>query len=117
MTLVRDAALASGVLYVVLLAGLVTSARFAPGALLVGFAGGLALEALTVVRPALVSRAWEHPLVRWGTFGTAIGLVGLAVFVLQDLGLNVLAGGVLAYLALVALVAAGVLPPTTEWRG
>jgi hypothetical protein len=112
----RDAALAAGVLYLVVLAAIQTDTGFAPGAALLGIAGAIALEVLTAVRPRAVRRAWARPLVRWLAVAAAVAVVWFAAVRRPDLGLNALAGGLLAYLALLALVAVDVLPPTTEWR-
>lgn len=116
MTLRRDAALAAAALSLVVLAAIRTNTGFAPADALVGIAGAVALEALTAVEPRVVRRAWERPLVRWLALGVALLGVWFAAVVRPDPGLNALAGGLLAYLALVALVAVDVLPPTTEWR-
>lgn len=116
MTLARDAALAAVVLAVVVVAAAVTATPVAPGAAAVGAVAAVALELLASRRAAAVQRLWSRPAVRLLAVAAAFaGVVAVAVLA-PVLGLNALAGGLLAYVALVALVAGGVLPPTTAWR-
>lgn len=116
MTLARDATLAAAVLVVVALASVVTDATLVPAAAVSGALCAVLLEVLASRRAAAIQRRWTH----WSVQAATVAVAGLTVVavaaVAPAVGLNALAGGLLAYLLLVALVAAGVLPPTTAWR-
>jgi len=116
VTLARDAALAAVVLAVVAAAGALTGTSLAPGAAVAGAAGAVALELLASRRAVAVRRVWSRPPVRVLAVAAAVAVVAAVAVRAPTLGLNALAGGLLAYLALVALVAGGVVPPTTAWR-
>ena len=116
MTLARDATLAACVLVVVALAGVVTDATLVPAAAVAGAIGALLLEVLASRRADAIQRRWMHWPVQAATVALALVAVASVAAVAPAVGLNALAGGLLAYLLLVALVAAGVVPPTTAWR-
>jgi len=110
-----DALAAAGVLAVVAVAGVAVDVALAPLAVLAGAAGAVALELLASARAAPVRTLWGRPGVRVLAVAVAVALVAVAAVAVPDWGLNALAGGLLAYLALLALVAAGVLPASTDW--
>lgn len=106
-----DAALAAVGLAVVVAAAVRGGVPPSPLALGVGAVAAVALELLASARAARVRALWT----RRGVRPAAVAVVAVATVALPAWGLNALAGGLLAYLALVALVAAGVLPPSTAW--
>lgn len=115
MTLARDAALAAVVLAAVVLALVLTEAAVASPAAVVGAGAAGALELLASRRTAAVQRLWAHPPVRLLAVAGAFAAVAAVAVIAPTRGLSALAGGLLAYLSLVALVASGVVPPTTAW--
>lgn len=116
MTLARDAALAGCVLAVVAVAGAITGTPPVPTAALAGGVGALVVELLASTRAGVIQRHWSRPPVRAAVVAVAVlAVVATAAFA-PAVGLNALAGGLVAYLLLVALVAVGIVPPTTAWR-
>lgn len=111
----RDAALAGGVLSVVVAGGVAVDAGASPGAFALGALGAVVLEVVASARAARVRAAWRRRSVRALAVAVAALAVAAAAVVAPDAGLNALAGGLIAYLVLLALVARGRLPPSSAW--
>lgn len=117
MSRAGDAALAAGVLAVVLAAAVVVDVVASPGAFVLGALGALGLELLLAARAATVRAVWARPGVRALSVAVGVLAVVVAAAVAPELGLNALAGGLVAYLVVLAVVASGALPPSTAWFG
>ncbi|MFB6168016.1 MAG: hypothetical protein ABEJ43_04140 [Haloferacaceae archaeon] len=102
----RDAALALAVLVPVVWAGAALGAPLDPVAAAVGAAGALLLELALTRRRTAVRRVWERPAVQAGCVAGALAGAAVLVRAAGPLVLTVLAGGLVAYLAVLVALAA-----------
>lgn len=110
-----DGLLATIVLVVLLGTLLASDARFSPSAFAAGGVGVLLLEAAMAPVGTPVRRWWARPAVKIGSLALAIALVVAGSTVAPPSVLSAGLGAATVYLVLLASVAAGVLPPVTEW--
>lgn len=102
-----DGGLAAAGLVAVLAAAALVDVEGHPAALAAGVAGALVVEAVLQWRRAMVRRAWARREVKAATVGVFLAIVALSAAVAPATGLSLLAGGLVAYLALLAGVAVG----------
>jgi hypothetical protein len=114
---VADGLLAGVALAGVLLAGRRHGAGIRPREAALGAVGAVGAEAVLARRRDAVRRWWERPGVGVGSllaFGIA-ARVGLRIE--PDRTTSTLAGGLVGYLVVLALVNGGVVPPPRRWPG
>lgn len=111
----RDAVLALVALggYLVLLGW--TNTSLSPQWLLVGGTAGLSVEILASRYRSRVRRIWESPVVQIVALVATLAVGVAAAIAASEVALNLVVGGLFAYLALLALVSAGVLSPPHAW--
>lgn len=117
MSRFADGALAAGVLAGVVALGVAVGVDASPRALAAGAVAAVLLEVLLSARAAAVRALWARPVVRVLSVGVVVLAAAVAVTFRPEGGLNALAGGLLAYLGLLAFVAVGLVPPSTAWFG
>lgn len=103
----RDAALALAVLTPTLAAGVALGAPLAADAVVVGAGGALATEWLLARDAARVRARWERPPVQAGAVVVGLALTGIAWTVVGAWALTAVAAGLVAYLALLGVLAGG----------
>ena len=101
----RDAALALVVLVPVVGAGIALGAPLDPVAATLGAAGALVLELALSRRRSAVRRVWERRVVRAGSVVAALTTATVLAVVVPRAS-TVLAGGLVAYLALLGTLSA-----------
>jgi hypothetical protein len=112
---VADGALAAGVLAGVVALGAAVHVDPSPRALAAGAVAAVLLEVLVSARATTVRALWARPVVRLVSVVVVVLVAALATVFRPESGLNALAGGLLAYLGLLAVVAVGLVPPSTGW--
>jgi peptidoglycan/LPS O-acetylase OafA/YrhL len=112
-----DALAALGVALVTGVLVAVTGVPVTPRLLLTGGLATVALELLLALRADAVRRYWRSFRVRAVSAVLFVVVAAAGVAVAGGGVLVVVLGGAVAYLALLGLVALGVVPPTTEWVG
>ncbi|MFC6953893.1 hypothetical protein [Halorubellus litoreus] len=117
MSRLGDGALAAGVLAGVVALAAAVGVAASPVAFAVGAVGAFLLEVLLSARAAAVRALWARAGVRVLSVGVVVLAAALAVAFRPESGLNALAGGLVAYLGLLAFVAVGLVPPSTAWFG
>jgi peptidoglycan/LPS O-acetylase OafA/YrhL len=110
-----DALTALGVTLVAGVVVAVTAVPVTPRLLLGGGLVTVALELVLAVGAETVQRYWRSRRVRAGSAVVFAALAVAGVVVAGGGVLVVVLGGTVTYLALLGLVALGVVPPTTAW--
>lgn len=109
MTRRRDAGLALLVLAGTVLAAMMTTTQPAIEPFVAGVVGSVLLEAIALRNESQVEAAWRRPIVRTVAVACGVGLVVLAAVLAPAPWLNVAAGALTGYLALIVLAVIGVL--------
>lgn len=110
-----DAVLALSALAVFLVLVTIVDATISLLFLFVGGTATLAFELLAARDPALVRRYWERRSVQLASLAVAIGIAIVGARVAPVLILSLCCGATITYLAFLALVHVGVLPPLQTW--
>lgn len=102
-----DGGVAAGALVVVVLVAGAADVGGRPLALVDGVAGAVVVELALQRRQAAVRRAWARPTVKATVTLAFLVAVALSVVVAPSVGLSLLAGGLVGYLALLAGITVG----------
>lgn len=111
----NDAALAVLVLLAVAVAVVTTGVHPSPFFLVLGAGATVAFELVAARNPAAVRRQWRRPAVRTSAVVLALALVAAGAVLAPSRTLSTVAGALLAYLCLLALVRTGTLPSQSNW--
>ncbi|WP_323675436.1 hypothetical protein [Halorubellus sp. PRR65] len=117
MSRLGDGALAAGVLAVVVALAAAGGVRASPFAFAAGAVGAVLLEGLLSARATVVEAVWARRTVRVVSVAVTVLAAAAAAAFRPKSGLSALAGGLVAYLLVLALVAGGLVPPSTAWFG
>ena len=90
-------------------------ASLSPAFLFVGGLVTLAFELLAAREHALVRRYWERRNVQFATLAVAIGIATAGAVLAPGPVLSLCCGATITYLAFLALVRVGVVPPPQTW--
>jgi len=107
-----DGGLAAAALAVVLALARRRDVRVDPASALAGGVGALVLEWVLGRRPEAVRRHWDRPGVKAGSLLAFVGAVAVGSRIDEERTVSVAAGGLVGYLVVLGLVAAGALDPS-----
>ncbi|QRV13655.1 hypothetical protein JMJ58_11885 [Haloterrigena salifodinae] len=110
-----DAALATLVLAAVGIAFVLVDASLSPLAVALGGLGTIVFELVAARAYETVRDYWERPLVEGLSLIATLIIVAVGATAAPEVVLSLFCGGAVTYLAFLALVETGVVPPPETW--